>query len=430
MDTDRFMPDPPDAPARDAHAPMTVSELTRTIRRVLETGVGDVEVEGEVSNWMQAASGHAYFALKDEGALLSCVMFQTQRRRLKFQPADGSRVVARGAISVYEKRGQYQLIVSAMRESGLGELYRRFLELKEKLDKEGLFDPARKRPIPTLPRRIGIVTSPTGAALRDMINVITRRFPGVTLLVSPTLVQGNEAPPQIVRALRRFDALAARPDLGGPVDVIVVARGGGSTEDLWAFNDERVARAIAAASVPVISGVGHETDFTIADFVADLRAPTPSAAAEIVVREAAVLSEQVDRLRARMARALGQQVTTQRLRLQRLAGSWGLRQPLELVRQAIQRLDDLEERGRAAVVHTFDESRHQVALLGGRLGALNPTAVLERGYSIVSRARDGRVLTSDRQVRIADHVRIQLAQGELRATVIPRGEDLFDGTAL
>lgn len=430
MDTDRFMPDPPDAPARDANAPLTVSELTRTIRRVLETQIGDVEVEGEVSNWMQATSGHAYFALKDEGALLSCVMFQGQRRRLKFQPADGLRVIVRGTVSVYDKRGQYQLIVSVMRESGLGELYRRFLELKEKLDKEGLFDPARKRPIPTLPRRIGIVTSSTGAALRDMVHVIRRRFPGVTLLVSPTLVQGDQAPPQIVHALRRFDALAARPDLGGPVDVIVVARGGGSTEDLWAFNDERVARAIAAASVPIISGVGHETDFTIADFVADLRAPTPSAAAEIVVREAAVLAEQVDRLRARMARALSQQVTTQRLRLQRLAGSWGLRQPLELVRQAIQHLDDLEERGRAAVVRTFGESRHQVALLAGRLGALNPTAVLQRGYSIVSRARDGRVLTSDRQVRIADHVRIQLAQGELRATVIPRGDDLFDGTAL
>ncbi|HBF34338.1 TPA: exodeoxyribonuclease VII large subunit, partial [Candidatus Sumerlaeota bacterium] len=279
-------------------APMTVTDLTRYIKRLLETDFAEVEVEGEISNWKQAASGHAYFNLKDSGAMLASVIFQGSRVRLPFAPSEGSKVVARGKISVYEARGQYQLIVSSMRETGQGDLFRRFLELKEKLEKEGLFDPARKRQLPPLPKRIGIVTSPSGAALRDIIHVIRRRFPGVELLISPTLVQGVEAPGEIVKALRRlikFDEQERKAERTG-VDVIIAGRGGGSIEDLWAFNEEIVARAIAASPIPIISAVGHETDFTIADFVADLRAPTPSAAAEIVVAEIWGLRERVARL--------------------------------------------------------------------------------------------------------------------------------------
>jgi len=410
--------------------PLTVSELTRAIKRLLESEVGEVEVEGEISNWSVSPRGHAYFALKDEGALLSCVLFQGARLRLNFSPADGARVVAKGQVSVYEARGQYQLIVSQLRETGLGDLYRRFLELKDKLEKEGLFDPAHKRPLPALPRRIGVVTSPTGAALRDIIHVIRRRFPCVEIVVAPTLVQGELAPPQIVRAIELLNRLHARGTARGeacPVDVMIVARGGGSIEDLWAFNDERVARAIYASAIPVISAIGHETDFTIADFVADLRAPTPSATAEIVVAEIQALVKDLAALKTRMARALSHQVETRRLELRRLAGSWGLRQPLDLVRQAIQRLDEIATRADAALDRLVSDARHRAQALVGRMQALNPRAVLARGYSIVSRARDGRIVTREAQVRVSDHLRIQLSEGELHAAVVPPGEDFLDG---
>jgi len=409
--------------------PWTVSELTRAVKRLLETEIGEVEVEGEIGNWTLSARGHAYFNLKDEGAVLSCVLFNAARARLAFEPREGLQVAAVGRISVYETRGQYQLIVSSLRETGLGDLYRRFLEIKDRLEKEGLFAPERKRRLPALPQRIGVVTSPTGAVLRDIIHVIRRRFRGVELVIAPTLVQGDEAPPRIVRAIEQLNVLSWLSETRGepPIGVMIVGRGGGSLEDLWAFNDERVARAIAASRIPVVSAVGHETDFTIADFVADVRAPTPSAAAEIVVGEARVLAEQVTRLKMALARQLAQLVRTRRLELGRLMGSWGLRQPLDLVRQAIQRLDDLSTRGETALQSRMRDARGRVEGLSGRLGALNPTAVLARGYSIVSRARDGRVVTRENQVRVSDHVRVQLSEGELRAAVLPRGEDFLDG---
>lgn len=410
--------------------PLSVAELTRLIKRLLEAGVGQVEVEGEISNWKLAASGHAYFALKDEAALLSCVMFKGQRTRLNFTPAEGMKVIVSGAISVYEQRGQYQLIVAGMREAGLGDLYKRFLKLKENLEKEGLFDPERKRPIPALPKRIGIVTSPTGAALRDILNILNRRFSGADILISPTLVQGPQAPQQIVSALDRLSLLHLADPSQKPVDVIIVARGGGSIEDLWAFNDESVARSIANTQIPIISAVGHETDFTIADFVADLRAPTPSAAAELVIQEAAGLAETLERLQMRIENAILNTVEKKRLALNALMGSWGLRQPIDIVRQAIQRVDELNGRMETCLTSRMNESRHRLDSLSGRLVALDPKAVLARGYSIVTRARDSRVITSNRQVRIGDHVRIQLSTGDLRAQVIPPGEDFFDGTSL
>jgi len=424
------MVSPPEEPTP---RPLTVAELTRSIKRLLETQVGRVEVEGEISNWSVSARGHAYFALKDSEALLSCVMFQGARGRLGFSPADGLQVVATGVISVYEARGQYQLVVSALRETGRGDLYRRFIELKAKLEKEGLFDPARKRPLPALPRRIGIVTSPTGAALRDILHVIRRRFPCVEVFVSPTLVQGDEAPAQIVRAierLARFRTQAPGEPHPAAVDVMIVGRGGGSIEDLWAFNDEAVARAIHACPIPVISAVGHETDFTIADFVADLRAPTPSAAAEIAVAQADVLVEKIMALGNRATRALTQMTATRRLELQRLLRSWGLRQPLDLVRQAIQRLDELATRADSGLQRLLADSTHRLSATVGRLEALNPSGVLARGYSIVSRARDGRVVTREKQAALGEHLRIRLSEGELRAAVIPRGDDFLDGQSL
>jgi exodeoxyribonuclease VII large subunit len=414
-------------PVAQPPRPLSVTELTRAIRRAIETQLGAVTVEGEISNWTLAASGHAYFSMKDENAVLSCVMFRNVTMRLPFKPGDGTRVVARGAISVYEPRGQYQLVVSALEQAGLGDLYRRFLELKAKLEREGLFDPDRKRHLPPMPTRIGVVTSASGAVLRDIVNVIRRRFSGVFLLLSPTLVQGAEAPASILRALDRLYRWHEHAPEGEKLDLLIVARGGGSLEDLWAFNDEAVCRAVAAFPVPVISAVGHETDFTICDFVSDLRAPTPSAAAEVAVPESELLEAGIAQLRLRLRRALENLVQRRRLELSRPLHSWGLRQPLELVRQAIQRLDELQNRAQYTLERQCTNNGRKLDVLQARLESLNPQAVLQRGYSIVSRSRDNRVLTRDKQVRVGDHLRIQLAEGELRASVIPRGDDFLDG---
>ncbi len=414
-------------PVAQPPRPLSVTELTRAIRRAIETQLGAVAVEGEISNWTLAASGHAYFSLKDENAVISCVMFRNVTMRLPFKPGDGTRVVARGTISVYEPRGQYQLVVSTLEQAGLGDLYRRFLELKAKLEQEGLFDPARKRPLPPMPSRIGLVTSASGAVLRDIVNVVRRRFSGVSLLLSPTLVQGAEAPASILRALDRLYRWHERAPEAERLDLLIVARGGGSLEDLWAFNDEAVCRAVAAFPIPVISAVGHETDFTLCDFVSDLRAPTPSAAAEVAVPESELLDAGIAQLRLRLRRALENLVQKRRLELSRPLHSWGLRQPLELVRQAIQRLDELQTRAQHTLERQCADSGRKMEVLMARLESLNPQAVLQRGYSIVSRSRDNRVITRDKQVRVGDHLRIQLAEGELRASVIPRGDDFLDG---
>src|SRR3990172_4997204 len=287
----------------------SVSELNRYVRQSLEKDfrLQGVRVTGEVSGFRAYPSGHWYFTLKDEAAQVSCVLWRNRAEKLGFTPRDGDAVEAQGNVTLYETRGQYQLDVAWLERAGEGELSREFVRLKARLEAEGLFAPERKRPLPEWPRTIGLVTSPAGAALRDLLNVIRRRFPMAEVLLSPTPVQGDDAPPQIVAALH---ALAdARPD------VIIVARGGGSLEDLWAFNDERVARAMAALPVPVVSGVGHETDFTIADFVADVRAPTPSAAAELVTPSRDQLRNQVNTLAAQMAGALSSAIRDKRLSL-------------------------------------------------------------------------------------------------------------------
>lgn len=447
---------------------LTVTELTRRIRRLLEQEIGSVVVEGEISNWRVAASGHAYFVLKDADASIRCVMFRSAATRLRFAPADGRKVEVRGRVSVYEARGEYQIIVEGMAEQGLGALFEAFLRLKERLEKEGLFDPERKKPLPFLPRRIGVITSPTGAAIRDILNVLGRRFANLHVLLWPVRVQGEGAAREIAHALREMDKRQL-------ADVIICGRGGGSLEDLWAFNEEIVARALYASRTPVISAVGHETDFTIADFVADLRAPTPSAAAELVVRNQAELRERLQSLDRRVEQAAVSRVRYQRSRLDGLMQSYTLEEPRFRLQQLQQQLDDwtariatrthdsvqrgrerldaLYERlglaaggaARAAVTHLAEHRRRldraageQAARTKLRLDALlesldilGPQATLERGYSMVIRRRTGEIVRAPGQVSVNDPLNIHTAGGLLPALATPplraRQDDLLDG---
>lgn len=412
---------------------LSVYELTRYVKARLETdpGLRDVWVQGEISNFKHHTSGHMYFTLKDDRAQVRCVMFRGANRRLRFAPENGMQIIARGQVSVYERDGQYQLYVQGMEPQGVGALHVAFEQLKARLEAEGLFDPARKRPLPLLPRRIGIVTSPTGAALRDMIRVARRRFPNLTLVVAPVLVQGDEAPPQIIQAIQRLNA-------HGSVDVIIVGRGGGSLEDLWAFNDEGVARAIASSAVPVVSAVGHETDHTIADFVADLRAPTPSAAAELVVPSRAELAAAVASLSVRLVGALRQRRRLGRERWRRIMASRVFRRPLDRVHQERQRLDDLVRRAHIAVVRHVERRRNRLGAAAGRLDALSPLSVLRRGYSIARRRSDGVVVKSVAAVAAGETLDLRVADGSIEcrvAAVQPRplpgvkeaGEDGRDG---
>lgn len=416
-------------PEATTERPLTVTELTQGIKRLLENAVGEVEVAGEIGNFTRSSRGHCYFTLKDRDATLSCVLFKGASERLSVDPEEGMAVIAEGRLSVYAARGQYQLIVQHLRETGQGALFQQFLKLKEKLEREGLFDAERKKELPLFPNRVAVVTSPSGAALRDIIHVIRRRFSSLELFISPALVQGKLAAGSLLEALervRRYHEQCLQQGRDG-IDLVLLARGGGSLEDLWAFNDESLARSIAAFPLPVISGVGHETDFTIADFVADERAPTPSAAAEMAVREIAALAEEVRRLKAALARTLLDMVEKRRLRLERLQHSWGLRQPLDLVRQAMQQLDDYSARSLRVLEEKARERRNRLDNLNARMAALNPEAVLERGYSIVTRARDGRVVRKESQAKVGEHLHVRLASGELRAVTMPRGEDFLEG---
>ncbi|MCB0005502.1 MAG: exodeoxyribonuclease VII large subunit [Anaerolineales bacterium] len=389
----------------------TVSELTAYIRELFDIDfrLREVEIQGEISNFSRARSGHLYFTLKDEGAQLKCVMWRSAADRLRFDPGDGDAVVARGRIGVYEASGVYQLYADGMEPAGRGNLALEFERLKAQLDSEGLFDPDHKQPIPALPQKIGIVTSADAAALQDILNVLRRRYPLVAVLIAPTLVQGATAPPQIVRALQWLDG---RND----IDTIIVARGGGSIEDLWAFNDERVARAIFAAQHPIISGVGHEIDFTIADFVADLRAPTPSAAAELAVPDIAEIKVAVagtgqllDQLMLgqlqECRRAL--QIEAQRLhhlRPQNRIDSWR-----QLLDGQLLRLDN-------AMNNQLAAARHQLALLQTELRAVSPQATLDRGFAIIQ-AADGTVIRSVAQVQPGQPLNVQVADGRFGASV-------------
>jgi len=366
---------------------LTISELTHDLKEVLENIFQDVWVEGEVSNLRSPGSGHSYFSLKDAQSVLRCVLFRQAAARLKFALADGMHVVASGRIGVYGRDGQYQLYVDTLQPKGTGALQMAFEQLKARLAQEGLFDEARKKPLPFLPETIGVVTSPTGAVIRDILQVLERRFPRAHVVINPVRVQGEGAAGEIVRAVEEFNAW-------GLADVIILARGGGSLEDLWSFNEEQVAHAIAASGIPVVSAVGHETDYTIADFVADKRAPTPSAAAEMVMPAEADLRERIDQLVKHLWRSLA-----------------------DVVPQQAQRIDDLCEEMRRALQNRFEAKKLEVDGFCRELEALNPLAILRRGYS-VTMAEDGRTaIRRTDQLKAGDRLKTRLAKGEFLSRV-------------
>lgn len=443
---------------------LTVSEVSEGIKIVLEDTFFDIWIEGEISNLRTPSSGHAYLTLKDERSQIRAILFKMQRRYLRFDPKDGMLVIARGRISVYEPRGEYQLVIDYMEPKGIGALQMAFEQLKARLAQAGLFDPARKRPLPPLPRCIGIVTSPTGAVIRDMLQILRRRFTNLHVCLYPVRVQGDGAAQEItqgIAALNRYPG----------IDVIVVARGGGSLEDLWAFNEETVVRAIYDSNIPVISAVGHEIDYTIADFVADVRAPTPSAAAELVIRNKLELHAELQMLAQRLQRAIQHRLETLRARLAACQQRRVLKDPWAPLRTVEQRLDELNarlarsmhgrlrlaqealERGEAAMTHlsplrlvsllrqrlvTLEQrlvaaqvghvrrGREELERLTGTLQALSPLAVLARGYSICRHQTDGQVIREAHAVGPGMHVDIMLWQGSLQCTVeavIAKGSD-------
>ena len=393
--------------------PYSVSEITARIRALLEQEplLQDVWIEGEVSNFSRASSGHIYFTLKDAGAQMNGVVWRSQAQALAYVPRSGDQVVIHGRIGLYEQGGRYQIYVDAIRPAGRGSLHQEFERLKAQLEAEGLFAPERKRSLPAYPKRIGVITSPTAAAFRDVVNVLTRRYPLAKVLLAPTLVQGETAPPQIVAALA---ALNARED----VDVILIVRGGGSLEDLWAFNDERVARAVAASRLPVISGVGHETDFTLTDFAADSRAPTPSAAAEMATPDRAELQAMLQQRQARLTRTFEAQLHGFRDRVARLDRALQYLSPAARLANARQRVDDVLARADATVAHRLVIQRQRVQGLAARLTALNPNAVLARGYAIVQERETEAIITSAKAITPGLALILRLQDGEAAA----RGE--------
>jgi len=389
----------------------TISGLTAYIRHLFDADLRlqDVWVQGEISNFTAARSGHWYFTLKDETATLKCVMWKGDTLRLRYEPRQGDGVLVHGHVTVYEAGGQYQLYADLLQPAGRGDLNARFEALKARLEAEGLFDPAIKRPLPPFPRRIGVVTSPTAAAFQDVLNVLGRRFPLAEVVLSPTLVQGEEAPPQIVAALERLN----RED----VDVILLVRGGGSLEDLWAFNDERVAYAVRASRIPVVTGVGHEIDFTIADFAADRRAPTPSAAAEIVTPDIEDLRATVAHSRERLLEAMQAGLDERRRRLEGEARFLATLSPLRRIDNARQRIDDLSGRGARACQQIVALQRERLDARRKALIAADPRAILARGYAIVERTRDGARLRRAADAAPGDTLDVHFAQGSLRAHV-------------
>jgi len=388
----------------------TVFELTHEAKMLFDSAFPAVWVEGEISNFKMHTSGHVYFSLKDEKALLKCAMFRAENQQLKFNPKDGMKVLCQGRVGIYELKGEYQLYVQAMEPKGLGALQLAFQQLKEKLQKEGLFDPAHKKPVPFLPQRIGVVTSPTGAAIRDILNISSRRFQNIEIIINPVRVQGEGASQEIADAVREFNEY-------GKVDVILVARGGGSLEDLWAFNEEPVARAIYGSRIPVISAVGHEVDFTISDFVADFRAPTPSAAAELLIPEKEKLVSKLETIYIRMTNSFLHKVNMLKQQLGRLKESYVLRQPMNLVLQMKQRLDELAHTLVVGVGHIIKLNREEFNTLTGKLDALSPLAVLSRGYSITFKAADGKVVKAAKALQKGDQVETRLSKGRFISIV-------------
>lgn len=389
----------------------SVSQLNRHVRALVEGDLmlQDCWVEGEVSNYTRAASGHVYFTLKDESARLACVMWRSNFEWQTYVPEDGHAVLCHGYVSVYEAQGRYQLYVDEIQPAGHGVLHLEFEALKKKLAAEGLFDDERKRPVPAHPRRIGVVTSPQAAALRDICHVLARRYPLAEVVLAPTLVQGEQAPAQIVAALGAINQAG--------VDVVILARGGGSLEELWAFNDERVARAVAASQTPVVCGVGHQTDFTIADFVADVRAPTPSAAAEVVVPDGAELRQTLLGLRMQLAAGVGRQLADRTREVEQQRQRLARHSPMRVIGEYRQRVDGLAQTGQRAVLHRLALARERLNSRITQMHALDPTATLARGYAIVSRLDTGQTVSSVRHVRPGDVLSVQVSDGDFESVV-------------
>jgi exodeoxyribonuclease VII large subunit len=395
----------------------SVSELTRHIRQTLESDyrLQDAWVEGEIANLGQPASGHLYFTLLDESATLRCVMWRSEVARLSVLPREGERFEVHGHISVYDAGGQYQLYADRLRQAGEGALFQEFLRLRAKLEAEGLFEPERKRPLPFWPHRIGVVTSPTGAALQDVINVLTRRYPLLEVILAPTPVQGRQAPAGIAAGVRALNQVPS-----SPVDAILVVRGGGSAEDLAAFNDEDVARAVAESEAPVVSGVGHETDLVIVDYVADVRAPTPSAAAEIVSPDGESLLVEARQNADKMAIRYQERLVSLRWALENLTTRLRLASPRAKIASARQRVDVLNSRALAALRHQLALNRSDVDGLGKTLSAVGPPSVLARGYALVFQAK-GQLVRSVTDVGPGSDLRVRVHDGEFDARVV-KGE--------
>lgn len=387
---------------------LTVSQLTSMVKGILEENFVLLWVEGEVSNLRTPSSGHIYFTLKDENSQIKVVMFRGRGSFLKFRLEDGLHIILRGNITVYETRGEYQILADYVEPVGAGALQLAFEQMKERLAKEGLFDKNRKRPIPPVPKKVGIITSPTGAAIRDMLHIMDRRFANLHIMIYPVRVQGVEAPPEIIQAIREMNTIE-------DLDVIIVGRGGGSIEDLWAFNDEGVARAIYNSRVPVISAVGHETDFTIADFVADLRAPTPSAAAELVVQNKADIEEGLKTLYTRLCHISKGRLTLLNSHLRNMEGR--LRSPIDRVRQFTQRLDDMTIRLNLSIRQKLEFSKKKLEKDMSLLNSLSPLAILQRGYSITTILSSGTVVKEIAEVKVGDRVGVRVTDGEMECCV-------------
>lgn len=394
----------------------TVSELTDLIKQTLEDGFPGVWVTGEISNYIHHSSGHRYFTLKDRNAQVKAVIWKFTGQNLPFEPQDGMKVKLFGDLTVYPKNGVYQLRVNRIAKLGVGDLEAQFQELKEKLLNEGLFDEAVKKPLPRFPRAIGIVTSPTGAAIRDMINILQRRAPWVKIILAPVHVQGDSAAPEIAQAVAQFNRY-------GAVDLIICGRGGGSLEDLWAFNEEAVARAIYASEIPVVSAVGHQVDFTIADFTADLRAPTPSAAAELTVPDRVDLLADLAQLRKKLSRSALTYIELAQEKLTGLMRSPVFRRPLEFVYQRYQEVDDIRTRLAREMQSYVKNRRQELQLVTDKLYALSPQAVLRRGFAVVRGSSDGQILKDAKNIEEGAGVDIKLYRGELTAAVTGRKQE-------
>ncbi len=390
---------------------ISVAELNTLIKGLLDSEpmLSDIYVRGEISNFKAHSSGHYYFSLKDEGGVVRAVMFRSSAVNLPFIPENGMKVIAHGRVSAFVRDGQYQLYADSMEPDGIGSLYIAFEQLKAKLGAEGLFDQSRKMPLPKIPKRVGVITSPTGAAVRDIINITGRRFPFAEIVIYPSLVQGPDAPASLMGGLGYFNET-------GSVDVIIIGRGGGSIEDLWAFNDERLARTVAASNIPVISAVGHETDFTICDFVADMRAPTPSAAAEIAVPDMQELKRKFDNIIKKEESVLSARFVALRSRIEAYEKSKALTSPTYMIDDKRMTVLNLSKNLDSSIAHIVGRKYDKLAAVTGKLEALNPMSVISRGYSAVF-SPDGSVVKSVSQMSVGSDVRLKMADGTVDAVV-------------